>query len=107
MSQKLSPAMQATVEKIAGAAHKDNLGDRMVADLIKGAQSNPRTGEIQVGTPGAETKLASAGIGPLDIAHMAGTLKALNEGGFTKKEAAEYLGVDEAAIDDVLQVVTA
>jgi hypothetical protein len=33
---------------------------------------------------------------------MVGTLQALDEAGFSKKEAAEYLNVEEGAIDAVL-----
>lgn len=91
-----------TIQKIAGAPRSDDLGDRIVQDLIKGAQANPRTGAIQVNATTAEMKLAAAGVGPLDIAHMFGTLQALDEAGFSKKEAAEYLAVDEDAIDAVL-----
>jgi len=107
MSQtKLTSTMQATIQKLAGSPVPDNdLSARMVADLVKGAQANPRTGEIQHYREQAEIKLASAGITPFDVAHMVGTLTALDEAGFTKKEAAEYLQVDEAAIDDVLKVV--
>ena len=36
---------------------------------------------------------------------MHGTLLALEEAGFSKKEAAEYLSVTEEAIDDVIKVV--
>lgn len=95
----------ALIHKLAGAPVSDSLGDRMVADLIKGAQANPRTGNVQIYKEQAETKLASAGVGPLDIAHMAGTLKALEASGFSKKEAAEYLNIGEGAIDAVLTVI--
>lgn len=94
--------MMATIQKIAGAPVADDLGDRMVAELVKGAQANPRTGEIQIDRQGAETKLASYGVTPIDLAHMVGTLQALDEAGFSKKEAAEYLNVGEDAIDAVL-----
>jgi hypothetical protein len=98
----MTPEMKYTIQKLAGAPTSDALGDRMVSDLIKGAQSNWRTGEIQLDRAGAETKLASQGITPLDLAHMVGTLQALDEAGFSKKEAAEYLNVEEGAIDAVL-----
>ncbi len=98
-------AMMDTIQKIAGAPTQDHLGDRMVSDLIKGAQANPRTGQIQVYQEQAEMKLASLGVTPFDMAHMVGTLTALEEGGFSKKEAAEYLNVGEDAIDAVLTVV--
>lgn len=98
----MTPDMKNLIQKIAGVPTADPLGDRMVADLIKGAQSNWRTGEIQMDRPGAETKLASYGVTPLDLAHMVGTLQALDEAGFSKKEAAEYLRVAEADIDAVI-----
>lgn len=98
--------MRYTIQKLAGAPAADtNLSDRMVADLVKGAQANPRLGNVQHYAEQAEQKLASAGITPLDVAHMAGTLAALDEAGFSKKEAAEYLQVTEEAINDVLQVI--
>lgn len=98
----MTPEMLNTIQKLAGASTSDSLGDRMLSDLIKGAQSNWRTGEIQLDREGAETKLASYGVTPLDLAHMVGTLQALDEAGFSKKEAAEYLNVEEGAIDAVL-----
>ena len=99
-------AMMTTIQKLAGAPVPDTgLGDRIIADLVKGAQANPRTGAVQFYQEQAEQKLASAGITPLDVAHMVGTLKALDEAGFSKKEAAEYLQVAEDAIDDVLRVI--
>lgn len=95
-----------TIQKLAGAPVPDTgLSDRIVADLVKGAQANPRTGEVQIYREQAEQKLASAGVTPFDVAHMIGTLTALDEAGFSKKEAAAYLQVTEAAIDDVLAVV--
>lgn len=94
----------AAIQKIAGAPVKNDLGDRIIDDLVKGAQANPRTGDIQINTQGAEVKLASMGVTPLDIAHMQGTLKALGEAGFTKKEASEYLQVTEADIEAVLSI---
>lgn len=98
--------MRHTIQKLAGAPAPDTgMSERIIADLVKGAQANPRTGEIQLGAEQSEQKLASVGITPLDIAHMAGTLAALDEAGFSKKEAAEYLQVSEEAIDDVLQVI--
>lgn len=101
----MNKSMLDTIQKLAGAPLKDDLGDRIVADLIKGAQANPRTGSIQMNRIQAETKLAAAGVGPLDVAHMVGTLQALQEGGFSKKEAAEYLQVSEDGIDAVLTLV--
>lgn len=98
----MTPEMFSTIQKLAGASTSDTLGDRMVADLVKGAQANWRTGEVQLDRAGAETKLASYGVTPLDLAHMVGTLQALDEAGFSKKEAAEYLNVEEGAIDAVL-----
>ena len=95
-----------TIQKLAGAPRHDDLAERMVQDLIKGAQDNPRTGAVQVNAVEAEMKLASYGVGPLDVAHMVGTLQALDEAGFSKKEAAEYLNVSEDAIDDVLTIVS-
>jgi hypothetical protein len=100
----MNKAMQDTIQKLAGARLNDDVGDKIVADLIKGAQANPRTGAIQFNAQQAEMKLASEGVGPLDIAHMVGTLQALDEAGFNKKEAAEYLQVGEDAIDAVLAV---
>ena len=98
--------MRNTIQKLAGAAMPDTgLSDRIVADLVKGAQANPRTGQIQFYQEQAEQKLAAAGVTALDVAHMAGALTALDEAGFSKKEAAEYLGVAEEAIDDVLKVI--
>ena len=98
--------MKNTIQKLAGAPAPDTgLSDRIIDDLVKGAQANPRTGAIQFYKEQAEQKLASAGITPLDVAHMAGTLTALDEAGFSKKEAAEYLQVTEEAIDDVLKVI--
>lgn len=99
-------AMMSTIQKLAGSPQPDTgLAARIVDDLVKGAQANPRLGNVQHYTEQAEVKLASAGITPLDVAHMAGTLKALDEAGFSKKEAAEYLNVPEAVIDDVLKVI--
>ena len=96
-----------TIQKLAGAAMPDTgLSDRIIDDLVKGAQANPRTGQIQFYQEQAEQKLASAGVTALDVAHMVGTLRALDEAGFSKKEAAEYLGVVEEAIEDVLKVTT-
>lgn len=98
--------MRNTIQKLAGAPAPDTgLSDRIIDDLVKGAQANPRTGAIQFYKEQAEQKLASVGVTPLDVAHMTGTLKALDEAGFSKKEAAEYLQVTEEAIDDVLQVI--
>jgi hypothetical protein len=71
-----------------------------MSDLIKGA------GAVQVDRDySAETKLAAAGVTPVDIAHMVGSLQALDAAGFSKKEAAEYLQVPESTIDDVLSIV--
>lgn len=98
--------MRYTIQKLAGAPSPDTgLSERIIDDLVKGAQANPRTGAIQFYAQQAEQKLASAGITPLDVAHMHGTLLALEEAGFSKKEAAEYLSVTEEAIDDVIKVV--
>jgi hypothetical protein len=97
--------MRNTIQKLAGAPSPDTgLSDRIIADLVKGAQANPRTGEIQFYKEQAEQKLASVGVTPFDVAHMVGTLTALDEAGFSKKEAAVFLQVSEEVIDDVLQV---
>lgn len=97
--------MYNTIQKLAGAPLADNgLSDRIVNDLIKGAQDNPRTGDVQIYREQAEVKLASAGITAVDLAHMVGTLQALDEEGFSQKEAAEYLQVPEEVIQDVLRV---
>lgn len=96
----MTPEIKNMIQKLASSS--DDLGARMVDDLVKGAQSNWRTGEVQLDRHGAETKLASYGVTQLDLAHMVGTLQALDEAGFSKKEAAEYLNVGEDAIDAVI-----
>lgn len=91
------------ITKIAGAPAADQhdaRSARIMSDLIKGA------GAVQVDRDySAETKLAAAGVTPVDIAHMVGSLQALDAAGFSKKEAAEYLQVPESTIDDVLSIV--
>jgi hypothetical protein len=102
----MKPEMLATIQKIAGAPlpNKDAGSNRIIDDLVKGAQANPRTGAVEVGSDGVEVKLASQGVTPLDIAHMKGTLKALGEAQFSLKEASEYLQVSEADIQAVLSI---
>ena len=78
------------LQKIAGAPVPHSQ-DQVIAHLQTAA------------TPTA--KFAAAGLTPLDLAHMHGTLLALDEAGFTTKEAAEYLQVSEHDIAAVLRAV--
>lgn len=86
------------IHKLA-ASRQDNSMRGLMDTFIDGAVNNGygRTVTVQ------EDKLAAAT--PLDLAHMAGTLQALSEQGFSLKEASEYLQVPEATIQAVLVAV--
>ncbi len=85
---------------------KPALMDRIMSDFVKGAQRNPRLGNVQYGNRiSTETKLASAGFTSLDVAKVAGQLQALHEGGFNLKEASEFLGQPTEILQAVLETV--
>lgn len=101
MSQYLN-----TIQKLAGPAVKTaGVGDNVVSDLIKGAQNNPRLGNVQLDAAGCEQKLAAAGVTPLEIAKLAGALTAFAEAECTFKEASEALGVPEVILSYVVGAV--
>lgn len=97
-----------TISKLAGApTNEKQAGDvfhnagpsrSLIADLIAGFRRNPKIAGIDLG--GA---LHGLGLTDFDIAKTAGVITALDEAGFTVKEACESLGVSE----DVLQAVAA
>lgn len=84
---------------------KSSLMDRIISDFTKGASRNPRLGNVQMGGPGQETKVASAGLTHLDVAKLAGVLRALDEGGFSLKEACAMTGHPEDILREVLETV--
>lgn len=69
----------------------------LIDDLIKGAQQNTfgRPVSVQQGFDPS----------PLDLAKFAGMLQALNEQGYSVKEAAEYLKLTEAQVQDIVSKV--
>lgn len=69
----------------------------IIDDLIKGAQQNTfgRPVSIQQGFDPS----------PLDLAKFAGMLQALGEQGYSVKEAAEYLNLTEAQVQDIVSKV--
>ena len=81
----------------------DEMGEKkssmknIIDDLIKGAQHNTfgRPVSIQQGSDPT----------PLDLAKFAGQLQALGEQGYSVKQAAEYLGLTERQVQDIVATV--
>jgi len=69
----------------------------IIDDLIKGAQHNTfgRPVSIQQGFDPS----------PIDLAKFAGQLQALGEQGYSVKQAAEYLGLTERQVQDIVATV--
>jgi len=67
----------------------------IIDDIIKGAQENTFKRPVTIQTSWT----------PIDTAKFAGQLQALGEQGYSVKEAAEYLGLTEAQVQDILTTV--
>lgn len=77
--------------------NKQSSMQTIIDDIIKGAEQNTfgRPVNIQV----------NSDFTPLDIAKTAGALQALSEQGYSVKQAAEYLGLTERQIQDIVALV--
>lgn len=69
----------------------------IIDDIIKGAEQNSfgRAVTIQ-----ADTEFS-----PLEVAKIAGALTALSEMNYSVKQAAEYLGLTEKQVQDIVATV--
>jgi len=69
----------------------------IIDDLIKGAQHNTFGRPVSIQQGSSPT--------PLDLAKFAGQLQALSEQGYSVKQAAEYLGLTEHQVQDIVSTV--
>ena len=81
-----------------------SLSDSIINDFIEGARRN-KTARVQVGDVTSETKIASAGMTPLDTAKLSGALYACKEAEFTLEEASQILGIPVELAQAVLNTV--
>jgi len=97
--RKAGPAAASspTPASIPAPAWKSASMKNIIDDLIKGAQHNSfgRPVSIQQGSDPT----------PLDLAKFAGQLQALGEQGYSVKQAAEYLGLTERQVQDIVATV--
>jgi hypothetical protein len=82
----------------AGQEKKSSDMRAMIDDLIKGAKEN------SFGRP-VHIQNATQDWTPLKVAEYSGALVALSERGLTEKEAAEYLGLTVAQVQDIVRTV--
>ena len=69
----------------------------IIDDLIKGAENNTFGRPVNIQT--------QTDFSPIDMAKVAGAVVALSEKGYSVKQAAEYLGLTEAQLQDIVSTV--
>ena len=96
-NDQLPGAPQKALDRAARMAKKESSMKNIIDDLIKGAQHNSFGRPVSVQQGSSPT--------PLDLAKFAGQLQALGEQGYSVKQAAEYLGLTERQVQDIVATV--
>lgn len=89
------------IQKLVAPTEKKASMNEIVASLIKGAKENTFDRPVHIQTGGD----LGEGWTPLDTAKCAGMLIALDEQGYTMKEASEFLGLPEEHLQAVIKAV--
>lgn len=83
--------------KTAPKMFKQSSMKNIIDDLIKGAENNTFGRPVNIQT--------QTDFSPIDMAKVAGAVVALSEKGYSVKQAAEYLGLTEKQVADIVSTV--